>query len=137
MLFNTFGPGDTRKKIFTLWKEALDSNTPLPMSPGEQIIDTSYIDNIVEGFCHAAHLLHEQSSLLTGGETYSLPSSERTTLRDLATLYADVIGKKLPIQFGAMPYRPHEIMVPLVGKPLPGWEQRISVREGLTRTYLS
>lgn len=135
LLFNTFGENDTRKKIFNLWKSAIDSQTPIDMSPGEQIIDINHIDNIVDGFCRAIALLADDAHKSLSGKTFSLPSSERMTLRELGTLFFTTLGQSILINFGAQPYRPNEIMEPIVGTPLPGWTPQVTLVEGIKRTY--
>lgn len=136
-LFNTFGEGDTRKKIFNLWDTASRTGEPMDMSPGDQIIDISHVDNIVDGFYRAIELLHKDKNRSLNGKKFTLPSSERMSLRELASVFAEVIGRPLKINFGAEPYRPLEIMNPIHGNPLPGWTPRVSLREGIKRTFVN
>ena len=56
-LCDTYGPNDTRKKIFKLFKDYSESGEVLKMSPGEQLIDLIYITDITAGFTHLAELL--------------------------------------------------------------------------------
>lgn len=135
-LFNTFGQGDTRKKIFNLWDSISRSGETIDMSPGEQIIDISHIDNIIDGICHAITLLNKDKNLSLKGKVFSLPSSERMTLKELAVLFAEVTNRQININFGAIPYRPLEIMNPIQGESLPGWTSKISLREGIRKTFV-
>ncbi|MBF05412.1 NAD-dependent epimerase/dehydratase [bacterium] len=136
ILFNTFGPNDPRTKIFTLWKSAMDSGDMVDMSLGEQVIDITHIDNIIDGYRRAVELLEKDSDRKLNGRIFSLPSQERMTLKELATLFAEVLGKPLPVTFGATPYRNNEIMNPIQGTILPGWKQNMSLREGIKRTFV-
>lgn len=136
-LFNTFGPDDPRKKIFTLWKSAMDSGVPLDMSPGDQIIDITYITNVIDGYCRAINLLSTHDAVVSQNSVFTLPSPERMTLRELAACFATALDKELPVNFGALPYRTGEIMEPKRGIPLPGWEARVSLHEGIRRTYVT
>jgi hypothetical protein len=44
------------------------------------------------------------------------------------------LGKELEVEFGALPYRPREVMVPWTnGKRLPGWKINVPLAEGLRR----
>ncbi|GAH74036.1 unnamed protein product, partial [marine sediment metagenome] len=47
-LFDTYGPDDPRPKLFTLLRKVADEQTELAMSPGEQLIDLVYIDDVIE-----------------------------------------------------------------------------------------
>lgn len=134
-LFNTFGPNDTRKKIFNLWDQISRTGESLDMSAGEQVIDISYIDNIIDGFCHTIDLLDKDSKQSLNGKTFTLPSAERMSLRELAKTFSETINRPLNINFGALPYRPLEIMDPIYGQPLPGWKPTVELKEGIKKTF--
>lgn len=132
-LFNTYGPEDTRDKVFNLWYKAIKNQTTLDMSPGEQIIDTSYIDDVVSGFKIAAKIACAKKQI---GSVFALTSPERMTLKELSGVFADTLNAKLNINFGALPYRERETMVPMEKTPtLPGWTPKINLREGISRTF--
>ncbi|MBF05476.1 NAD-dependent epimerase/dehydratase [bacterium] len=135
VLFNTFGANDTRKKIFTLWNSAMRDGKTLDMSPGEQIIDITYIDNIVDGYCKAIELLEKDTLKKYNGAIFTLPSPERMTLRKLAETFSTVLAKPLSINFGATPYRPNEIMEPIKGTPLPEWKPKVSLHDGIRLVF--
>jgi len=48
-LNDTYGPGDTRKKILNIWNSMTDSDI-LDMSPGEQKINLLHIDDVVRTY---------------------------------------------------------------------------------------
>ena len=62
-LCDTYGPNDTRRKIFKLFKDYSESGEVLKMSPGEQLIDLLYITDIVAGFAQLVKLLSEGAKL--------------------------------------------------------------------------
>jgi nucleoside-diphosphate-sugar epimerase len=126
---DTFGPNDTRSKIFNLWNKIAENGETLAMSPGEQYIDMLYIDDVVDGFVHLINLLNSTKKLESD---YALYAEKRYKLKDLAILYETVTGKKLNIQWGERPYREREVMEPWkVGNRLPGWKSKISMEEGI------
>lgn len=135
-LYNTFGPGDTRPKIFNLWNNAINENKVLDMSPGEQLMDISYIDNIIDGYILAIEHITSDNATSFSGKSYSLMSSERMTLKNLSKVFAEETKGDLKINFGALPYRDRENMTPMDKTPLlPGWSEAISLREGIRRTF--
>jgi hypothetical protein len=108
-LFDTYGPGDPRQKLVSLlWKTAL-SGQELAMSPGEQLIDIVYIDDVLDAFVVAADLLMEQSE---GHLRYGISSGQPIRLIDLAKIFEEASGLTLPISWGGRPYRPREVMKP-------------------------
>ncbi|MDD5218261.1 MAG: NAD(P)-dependent oxidoreductase [Candidatus Omnitrophica bacterium] len=129
-LFDVYGPGDTRPKIFSLFERCAQSGEPLAMSPGEQLLDLVYIDDTVEAFCRAAHLLEtEQAGTLEA--SYAVTSSKHLSLRDVAAMYQRLSGRELKIVWGGRPYRNREVMVPWKGTPLPGWTPRVDLENGI------
>jgi nucleoside-diphosphate-sugar epimerase len=131
-LFDTYGPGDPRPKLFRLLKTAAEKQEPLAMSPGEQLIDLVYIDDVVEAYLVAAERL--RAGLTNAHERYAVSSGQPISLKELVRVYEQVTGTKLPIQWGGRPYRPREVMVPWnKGAKLPGWEPRVALLEGVSR----
>ncbi|MDD2199725.1 MAG: NAD(P)-dependent oxidoreductase, partial [Bacteroidales bacterium] len=124
-LSDTFGKGDTRRKLFNIFKEAADTKEPLLMSKGEQYLDILYIDDIISGFTHLINLLEQDKELLN---EYVLVAQQRYNLKEIAGIFEKVSGKKLQIVWGGRPYREREIMCPWQkGTPLPGWKAKLSL----------
>jgi nucleoside-diphosphate-sugar epimerase len=131
-LFDTYGPADPRPKLFTLLRKTAAEQQVLAMSPGEQLVDLVYIDDVVEAFVQAARLLMENQ--VVQHEEYAVSSRAAIPLRQLVELYGSVINKKLPIEWGSRAYRPREVMTPWsTGKTLPGWRPKIGLEEGIKR----
>lgn len=127
-LCDTYGPNDTRRKIFKLFKDYSESGEVLAMSPGEQKIDLIYITDIIEGFTRLAELLASDVEL---GDEYVLTSGKQIPLKELAQMFSDVSGRKLNIEWGGRPYRDREVMVPWKGTPVPGWKAKVDVEKGI------
>jgi CDP-paratose synthetase len=136
-LSDTFGPGDTRPKIFALWKKIANSNEPLDMSPGKQLINISYIDNVVDGYLQMIQLLSKDKSRKLCGKSYVITSTKVLTLRELAQVFQKVTKKNLKINWGKRDYRPREVMRPWSkGEKIPGWKAKVSLEEGIRRTII-
>ena len=118
-LCDTFGPDDTRRKIFTLFREISESGSHLDMSPGEQKLDILHIDDVVSGFIHLINLLHQNKNKRN---EYVLTSGSQVSLKELADIYSYNNHVKLNINWGGRPYRDREVMNPYVGNVLEGWE---------------
>ncbi|MBQ9230727.1 MAG: NAD(P)-dependent oxidoreductase [Prevotella sp.] len=129
-LCDTYGPNDTRKKLFKLFKDYSESGEVLKMSPGEQKIDLIYITDIIAGFTHLADLLASGTEL---ADEYVLTSGQQIPLKELAQMFCDVTGRKLNIEWGGRPYRDREVMIPWKGTPVPGWKAQVSVIEGIKK----
>lgn len=135
-LTDTYGEGDTRKKLVNLWCRALSEQAPFPMSKGLQEIELVHRDDVVDAFLTLARMLDTDNEKVKGcGETYFLPVG-KMTLRETASMFEEATGGKLPIQWGARPERAREIMkIVHRGSPLPGWKQKTGLSVGFLRLY--
>lgn len=132
-LFDTYGPNDPRAKLINLlWRTAM-SQEPLVMSPGDQLIDLVYIDDVVSCLLLVGAALPEQQANLS---RYGVSSGVPMKLREVVTLFEKVTRHKLPITWGGRPYRPREVMQPWSDfKLVPNWEPQVSLEKGLSNMY--
>jgi len=131
-LFDTYGPDDPRPKLFALLKKVADRGEPLAMSPGDQLIDIVYIDDVVKAFVLSAEQLMQDS--ISGHESFAVSSGKPVRLRELVDIYSRVSGRTIPVVWGGRPYRPREVMLPWsCGNVLPGWSPEIGLEEGIRR----
>lgn len=137
-LFDTFGPGDTRPKIFNLLSKISTTGETLTMSPGEQVLDISYIHNVIDGYLHMVTLLSKKDARKLRGKCYALYAHKRFTLKTLVKVFEKITTKKLNIVWGGREYRPREVMIPWEkGLPIPGFKPRYSLEEGIRETLAS
>ena len=130
-LFDTFGPNDPRNKLIPLLRKIAKQNVSLDMSPGEQLIDIVYIDDVINAFLIAAKKLINGD--ISEGN-YAISSGTPIKLKELVEIYESVIKQNLSINWGDKPYRNREVMVPWnTGESLPGWIPNVSLEEGLRR----
>lgn len=131
-LVDVYGPHDPRAKIINLLFKSLLNNTELLLSPGAQELATVYIDDVAQGFMDA--LLELWNFNTAQHLQYFLADNNYITLKGLAAKIADITHTSLDnIKFGQLPYRDREIMKPYVGVPLPHWQPKISLDEGLKK----
>jgi nucleoside-diphosphate-sugar epimerase len=132
-LFDTYGPGDPRPKLLHLLGRVSREQMALEMTPGNQLIDLVYIDDVVEAFVMAARRV-EGGEGIGRHERFAVSSGRPLSLRELVEHFGRAAGTGMPIIWGRRPYRPREIMTPWHGgTPLPGWEPKIGLEEGLRR----
>ena len=133
-LNDTFGPNDSRAKIFTLWNKIANSGERLGMSAGEQIIDISYIDDVINAYEQLVNLL-EDNAFEYRNKTYVVSNQEKVSLKALAKIFEKATNSRLDIHWGARDYREREVMSPYnVGEVVPGWKQQYTLEEAIRRT---
>jgi nucleoside-diphosphate-sugar epimerase len=132
-LFDTYGPGDKRKKVIPLLIESMNTGSELMMSPGDQLMDLVYIDDIVSAYLHAARLVLNEDNPGDVKE-YAISSGNPISLKRLVDEICDISGRTINVKWGGRPYRPREVMIPWrTGNQLPGWQPAVSLREGLAK----
>jgi nucleoside-diphosphate-sugar epimerase len=130
-LFDTYGPGDKRRKLVQLLIDAALSGEALDMSPGEQVVDLTHIDDVVEAFMIAGDSVLRAEVPLNADH---LLSGERFTVRELALAVSQTLGRSVHARFGERPYRSREVMIPVVPDPaslLLPWRRTRDVRSTL------
>lgn len=129
-LFDTYGPKDTRPKLFNLLRETARAGRILQMSPGQQLLDLVYIDDVLDAYVAAIDLLPN----VTSPVCYLVSNPNRKSLRELVEIYSNVIGKQIDIVWGGLEYRAREVMEPCANhERVPGWSARVSLTEGIFR----
>lgn len=119
LLYDTYGPHDTRGKLLSLMIAAARENRRMALSPGEQEIDLLHVDDAVDGLLAAARALADGTAHPV---RYALSSGRPLSIRALADEIAAASGHAFPGDWGARPYRDGEVMlVWRGGKPPPGW----------------
>lgn len=111
-LCDTYGPNDTRNKIFNLWEKIAKSGERLDMSPGNQMIDIVHVDRVVDSYVKLIKALQTDNLLQENCDSYYVSSNRKITLRALAQEYERTNQVKLNINWGGRDYRSREVMEP-------------------------
>lgn len=131
-LFDNYGENDIRPKLINLLNKFSREKTELDMSPGEQMIDLVHIDDVVDAFIKAYEYLLNHKKIKH--EKYAVSSGREINLKDLISIYENVTGNKILVNWGGRPYRKREVMNLWRNfKTLPNWKCTISIEEGLKR----
>lgn len=127
-LYDTYGPGDTRRKLLNILREASLKKEVIGLSPGEQKIDLLHVDDAVAAFLHAGQRVSETGPGRV--EEFYLRSQRMVSIKELVAEVKRIAP--LEASFGARPYRAREVMKPWnEGEVLPGWSPKISLENGL------
>lgn len=131
-LYHTYGPDDRRNKLFCLLRNAIKNKQTLKMTPGEQLIDIVFIDDVVDAYFKASNRLI--SEVGNKDEEFFVSSGNHITLKNLVRKYYEIMKEKENIIWGGNKYRFREEMVPYnKGEILPGWYPRINIDQGIKK----
>jgi CDP-3, 6-dideoxy-D-glycero-L-glycero-4-hexulose-4-reductase len=128
-IFDSYGPKDTRGKILNIIARLNDGDS-IGMSGGEQKMYLCYIEDIVNAYVQAIHLLHDGKAGTYA--KYAVRGEQAYSLKEIVNAYLAATGKTLNISWGERAYRKREIMDPSGwGTVLPGWHIQYPLAEGM------
>ncbi|MEJ0062288.1 MAG: NAD(P)-dependent oxidoreductase [Alphaproteobacteria bacterium] len=106
-LFNAFGPGEAPHRLLPALFRHLSSGNRVPLSPGAQIRDFVYVDDICAALWAALEALAEQR--MPSG-AYNVATGRECSVADFSRLVARSLGMgEEMLDFGAMPMRPDDL----------------------------
>ena len=137
-LTNTYGPRHQMKHhrqgiINWFIRQIMDGTTVRIFGDGKQIRDTNYVDDVVEG------LLLATASEKTNGEVYNLggfPISLKEIVEKMIKTYGEGEYELVPFPSESKEIEIGDYVADYSKfKRIVGWEPKIDVDEGLTRTF--
>lgn len=136
LLEHFYGPGDDKSKfVMSIIKALLNGDLAIPLTPGEQRRDFIYIDDVVEAF---VYILKELKNSKYGYKEYEIGSGNSISIKEFVELAKTACNNQTTIlEFGALPYRPHEPMdINVIATEIRalGWHTKIDLAEGIRRT---
>jgi nucleoside-diphosphate-sugar epimerase len=132
-LFGVFGPHEAPDRLIPYLIRKLRHDEPVDLTPGEQVRDLLYEEDVAKAFVAAA-----DAPAIQSGEVYNICFGRPTRVRDVGEAVADALGKpRQLLHWGERQYRSDEPMW-LVGDhrrftAATSWQPRISVQEGIRR----
>jgi nucleoside-diphosphate-sugar epimerase len=130
ILFDSYGPGDWRKKIMFAIRNAILSNQPLPLPTENLTLDLLHIDDVAAAFIQAAELIQLSPERIQGGH-YRVGHGDRYSLESIITLFEEESGQSIIRNWGAYPLPERRIVTPWNGPGLPEWHPKRSLRQGI------
>lgn len=130
-LFLVYGPGQSDNRFIPQIIKGCLNDEKFPCSPGEQLRDFCYVDDIVEGLMLAA--IKPEAK----GEVINLASGNPIKIKDMVNLLQTKIDSGNP-QFGEIHYRKNEAMSLYANidkaHQLLGWKPKVNLNLGLENT---
>lgn len=130
-LFMVYGPGQPADFFLPQLLASVSSGETLKMTKGEQTRDFTWVGDNVEA------LLRLGLRPDLGGEVFNVCSGVETTLKGVIETLGEVLGRPVPVELGAIPYREGELFrswgspAKLLGEV--GYRPSTTLRDGLER----
>lgn len=132
--YTIYGGKPTVKRLMDYIIESMDSEKPVDMTAGEQILDFTHVSDLAGFFSY----IIEKKELfysLDNAEEFHIGTGKGTSIRDLVPIIEKVYGKKCNINWGGRPYRDRDTMhaVASIAKNLSmvNWKAKIDIEEGV------
>lgn len=132
--FNTFGPRQSLRAVVpAIITQYMGGRSP-KLGNLYPTRDLNFVENTVDGF------LLSTNRPDAVGHTINLGSGEEISIGDLAKLIAKIMGKSVPVTYEEKRSRPEKSEVDRLladnstARKLLGWEPRVNLEDGLTRT---
>lgn len=133
--FNPYGPGDRPDRLIPHVVKKLLAGDDVSVTAGEQRRDFLFVSDLIDALVRAA-----VRPIPSTGGVYNIGSGRETTLREVITLIAGLVGEGAleRVRFGALPYPPDEVWhlcadISRARRDL-GFEPRVGLEEGLSIT---
>ena len=129
-LFDNYGRGDWRPKIFNRIIHAADTRESLNATKGQQLINLTHVEDVCRGLHCAIEWIEKESVV---NQTYALANPEMCHLKEVVQLFIKLHNLDVQINWGAREYscRDHFSMPKEAMARVPGWEPQWKLREGL------
>lgn len=130
-----YGPGDDKTKFVSSMTDLLLRNVPtIELTPGEQIRNFVYIEDIVDVFMR---VLSYSEGVTNGFHNFQVCSDEHISIKEAVILLKKITGNiSTELIFGALPYRDNEVMKfsadPSKVQSL-GWKPKLPFQEGVRK----
>ena len=130
-LLATYGPQDDAQHLIPkVIQQLLDRQQPA-LTAGEQRWDYLFIEDAAEALCRVAFTPQVDG-------IFNLGSGEAHQVRKIVERIRDQIDPRLPLNLGALPYRPDQVMHLQTQidrlRTATGWQPRTALADGLTKT---
>ncbi|WP_161625038.1 NAD-dependent epimerase/dehydratase family protein [Paramagnetospirillum caucaseum] len=132
VLFDTYGPGDTRRKLVPTLLAALDGGPPLALPDEEMVMDLTYRDDVAEALLAAGRGILAEPDVWRGRRFAA--SGFRHTIDEVVAVFERQAGVELPKRRGGWAVPERSVRIPWAGERAPGWSAKVTLAEGLART---
>ena len=131
-LFTIYGQGDRQTHLVPSLISAAKKGEGISLSPGNQLMNLIYIDDVVRNFSTALSTTDQFCY-----RRHFMWNEEYISVRDLVESIESVGGVEIDCLWGERPYAGHEMFEPwhIPMTQIPGFEARVTLQKGLRELW--
>jgi nucleoside-diphosphate-sugar epimerase len=130
--FNLYGKYQPSVRLIPFVIEKLIKNEDVPLTKGEQKREFNHVDDLIDAILQSLYIKESQ------GKTLNIGSGQSISIKEIAMIIAQKMGKVDRLKIGALQYRENEIWDMYcdnsLAKSILKWEPKIGLNEGLEKT---
>ncbi len=130
IIFDTYGPGDWRKKLFPNIVRAIRNDLPLAIPSNETPIYPVHASDVIDCYLLASDLLTRKPEHIAN-RSFAVREKKPYTIDEIIATFEKIGGKKITIKRGSWPKPKREIKNIWYGSTLPDWQPKYSLPEGI------
>lgn len=129
--YTIYGGKSKNKKVIDYLIDSTESNIPIDMTSGEQILDFIHIQDVTDFYLHCV----QNISSLKDEKDYHLGTGIGTTIKELAQIIEVKSRKKVNIRWGSKKYRELDIMKAIAPIDELGlnWKPEVTIENGIKK----
>ena len=129
-LTDSYGHGDTRRRLIPFMLEAERTGHTMSMVHAELPLDFVHASDVAEAFVKAGERV--TNSTVANSEVFAVRSGSPLPVRELFAAWERSRGVEILAKWGERAVREREVLEPWTqGEVLPGWAPRVSLEHGL------
>jgi nucleoside-diphosphate-sugar epimerase len=130
IIYDVYGPGDWRMKLFSNITKSINKNLPLSIPKDEILLYPVYYSDVIDCFLLAAKKLQNEPTRVSG-KSWAVRNKDPHKITEIIAIFEQASGKKIIINHGDWPKPTREIESIWRGKTLPDWHPNHSLLDGI------
>ena len=130
-----YGPNCPDTNFITAMIKRLEANEPkIDLTKGEPLRNFVYFADVLTAY---KLLIDNINNLTNNYNEFEVSTTELISIKELMLKLKELTGSKTQLNFGAIPYRPNELMKSEVDNSsliALGWQPKVSIEDGLKLT---
>jgi nucleoside-diphosphate-sugar epimerase len=130
IIFDTYGPGDWRNKLFPTITKSIKYGIPLSIPKDEILLYPVYCDDVIDCYLLIAEkLVGNQRGV--AGKIFAVRDDKPQKINEIIAAFEEISGAEILIKYGDWPSPSTDIKDIWRGTTLPSWRPKYNLLQGI------